>query len=106
MVYIAWPSIRGRVDEFVFDLCTFRVMPESSIVPVIILAIVIGMGAVSLAIVLVKLFVLLWTVFLLFTIFILHIRAIRTVIRTEVRIIWKMNEKEISQRAKVIKSYN
>lgn len=69
-------------------LCTFENMRFSpSIVPVIILAIFIGMAAISLAIVLVKFFMLLWTIFLLFTILVLDISAVRTVVRTEIRII-------------------
>lgn len=103
-----WPSRWVFVCFYVHsELCAH----PGSIVPVIILAILIGMGAVSLsllAIILVNLFVLLWTVFLFFTIFVLHIRTIRTVIRTEVRIIWKMNEKNVSnvERTKSIRSYS
>lgn len=86
-------SIHRHYDlGFIYIFGDMHVSP--SIVPVIILAIFIGMAAVSLAIVLMKFFMLLRTIFLLFTIFVLDISAVRTVIRTEIRIIWEKNEQE------------
>lgn len=60
----------------------------NSIVSVIILAILIAMTTVPLTIIFMRLFMLLRTILFLFTLFILNICSIRTVVGAVVRIIW------------------